>query len=171
MNISDEGHNMLLDLNIKSREVIKNDKVLCIWRDRFYNVCEKNYIKRDKVRQFVQEYPDIFDWVEATLNEEDFYKLLVSYKYVLCPVGNGVDPSPKSFEAIATNTIPIIIRTINTRDVYSDLPCIMVDDFKDVITPGFLDTHYNEKKHMLYNFYTIMKLSAIWWAYKIKSGL
>ncbi len=116
------------------------------------------------------EYPDIFDWVEPNMNTEDFYNLLMTYKYVLCPVGNGVDPSPKSFEALAVNTIPIMIRTLNTCDVYNDLPSILVDDFKEILTNGFLDNKYEELKHMLFSDETLYKLSAERWAKKIKSG-
>jgi hypothetical protein len=168
-NYPETYHNKLLDLYIKSYNTPKKNKILCIWRHRDFNVCDPEYITRDKMKQFIHIYPEIFDWVEPNLNNEEFNNLLITYKYILCPVGNGVDPSPKSFEAIATNTIPIMIASHNTRDAYKDLPCILVDNFEEVIVPGFLDNKVESLKDKLYNLNTLIKLSAVWWAHKIKS--
>jgi hypothetical protein len=165
----EEIDKLLLSVSKKSHLIIKKNKVLCIWRDRNWNVCGNEYITRNKVKEFILQYPDIFDWVEPNINEAQFYELLLNYKYVLCPVGNGIDPCPKSFEAIALNTIPIFIRTNNTKDVYDDLPCILVDDFKEVIQPNFLDNNYDKLKHLLYSEETLHKISAEYWTNKIKT--
>jgi len=92
-----------------------------------------------------------------------------TYKYVLCPVGNGVDPSPKSFEAIAVNTIPIFIKTPNTSDFYDIMPCILVNNFEEILQSEFLNMNYERIKHLLYSEETLYKLSAEYWVKKIKS--
>lgn len=150
-------HNLLLELFVKSYTIPKKNKVLCIWRSRDFNVCGNEYITRESVKHYVLQHPDIFDWIEPDISIEEFYRLLVTYKYILCPVGNGIDPAPKSFEAIITNTIPIMISSNNTRDVYKDLPCILVDNFEEVLESEFLDKKAEELKDKLFNFNTIIK--------------
>lgn len=165
--LGEKYHNLLLTLNKESLKVTKRDKILCCWRERDFNHSGPQFITRAHVKKFILEYPDIFDWVEPNLIEEDFYKLLMTYKYVLCPVGNGVDPSPKSFEAIALNTVPIMIRSANTREVYANLPCILVDDFKEIIDRTNLEMKFEAIKDLLYKDDTLYKLSAERWAAKI----
>ena len=168
-NYSEEIHNLLLKLNKESVNITKKDKILCVWRDRNFNVCGEEYITREKTKKFILQHPSIFDWVEANLSIEDFYKLLSSYKYVLCPVGNGIDPCPKSFEAIAVNTIPIFINTLNTKDFYDNMPCILVNNYDEILEPDFLNVNYEKLKHLLYSEETLYKLSSEYWVKKIKS--
>lgn len=146
-----------------------NEKVLCIWNNRDTNVCGNEYVTRPTIRNWIKEYPDIFEWVEPTLTPFEFFKLLSNYKYILCLVGNDIDPCPKSFEAIILKTIPIIIKTPNTIDVYEDLPCILVDDFKEILEPGFLETNYEKYKTTLDSNEILYKLSCEYWSNKIKS--
>jgi len=120
-------------LTFNSSEKHTSNKILCCWRDRNFNVCGDDYITRHKTFNFIKQYPDLFDWVEPNLNTREFYDILSKYKFILCPVGNGVDPCPKTFEAILLKTVPIIIKTINTEDVYSNLPCIMVNNFSEIL--------------------------------------
>lgn len=162
-------HNFLLKYNKESINVSKKDKILCCWRDRDINVCGEEYVTRNQTKQFILEYPDIFEWIEPTLSNQEFTIIMSTYKYVLCPVGNGVDPSPKSFEAIAVNTIPIFIKTLNTSDFYDMMPCILVNNYEEIIQPDFLSTNYEKVKHLLYSEETLYKLSAEYWVKKIKS--
>lgn len=147
-----------------------SEKVLCIWNPRPGNICGDKYATRPAVRNWINEYPNIFEWVEPTLTGFEFFKLVSNYKYVLCPVGNGVDPCPKSFEAIILKALPIIIKTPNTIDVYDELPCILVNDFKEILEPGFLDANYEKHKNTLYSDDIMYKLSCEYWSKKIKSN-
>ena len=162
-------HNFLLKLNKESINISKKDKILCCWRDRESNICGSEYVTRNQTKKFILEYPNIFDWIEPTLSNEEFTIIMSTYKYVLCPVGNGVDPSPKSFEAIAVNTIPIFIKTSNTVDFYETMPCILVNSYEEILQPDFLNTNYEKLKHLLYSEETLYKLSAEYWVKKIKS--
>ena len=152
--------------------LVKHDsnKILCIWRNRIFNVCGDEYITRDKVLHFVKQYPDIFDVVAPNFENNEFYKLLSKYKFVLCPVGNGVDPCPKSFEAIILKTIPILINTLNTKPVYSELPAIVVDDFKEVLEMN-LDEIYESYKPSLNDEETHYKLTCKYWYDRIMNDL
>jgi len=157
----------------KRGTVIKgeSDKILCLWRNRDYNECGKEFITREKTKEFVLTRPDVFDWISESMDTNAFHDLLSKYKYVLCPVGNGVDPCPKLFEAIILKTIPIIIRTINTRDIYRDeLPAIMVDDFAEILEPGFLDKKYAELEPVVRDDAIMHKLTCEYWANKIKNA-
>lgn len=119
------------------------------------------------MKNFVLQYPDIFDWVEPNLESREFFELVAKYKYVLCPVGNGVDPCPKSFEAIILKTLPIMIRTINTVDVYSILPGLLVDDFSELLINGVLENAYESWREILNGDEILEKMTCQYWANKI----
>ena len=91
------------------------------------------------------------------------------YKFVICPVGNGVDPCPKAYEAIILKTIPIMIRTQNTIEVYSDLPVVLVDDFSELLGMD-LSEIYESKKH-LFNDKFLYKMTCDYWVEKIMNDV
>lgn len=128
------AHTETMDATLRElrRTATKHESTnpLCVWRDRRFNVCGDQYIQRDRVERFVKEHPESFDWREPTLDPIDFYHLLAQYKFVLCPFGNGVDPSPKAFEAMILKTVPIVLRTRNTEEAYAGLPVLLVDSFE-----------------------------------------
>ena len=172
---SHESFSLIMDILLSYRtgeRVVKktNDKVLCVWRDRNGNICGDQYSTRSSVKKFIESYPNVFEWVDPSLDYVDFYEVMSNYKYVLCPVGNGIDPSPKFFEAIILKTIPIIIRTTNTVDFCrDDFPCILVDDFEEILVEGFLEKKYEELKDKLESPNILYNLSCEYWANKIKS--
>ena len=159
---------LLMDIrtNIQKQD---SDQILCVWRNRNFNVCGSQYITRHIVEKFVKEYPETFNWVEPNLSTEAFYKLMSQYKFVLCPVGNGVDPCPKAYESIILKTIPIMIRTQNTIEVYSDLPVLLVDDFSEVLEMN-LSEIYESKKH-LFDDKFLYKMTCDYWIEKIMNDV
>jgi|688.fasta_scaffold88206_5 hypothetical protein len=158
---------LLLDVrnNIKKQD---SNKILCVWRTRNFNVCGNQYITRDIVKSFIKQNNETFDWYVPNLSTENFYKLMSQYKFVLCPVGNGVDPCPKAFEAIILKTIPIMIKTQNTCDVYTDLPVLLVDDFSEVLNMN-LSEIYESKKYLFDDKY-LFKLTCEYWVEKISNS-
>lgn len=159
-------------LSIRNNVIKQNsNKILCIWRDRNFNVCGNQFITRKKVEAFVKQHPNVFDWIDASLNTADFYKLLSTYKFVLCPVGNGVDPCPKAFEAMILKTIPIMIKTRNTEEVYSEFPALLVNDFTNIISMKNLDEIYEHYIPQLSDDSLLQKFSCEYWYSKIMSDV
>jgi len=148
----------------------KKNKVLCVWRTRDGNICGDEYATRSKTKEFILKYPNIFDWFEPDKSPVEFFELISQYKYVLCPVGNGVDPCPKSFEAIILKSLPIIIRSLNTKDVYDVLPSILIDDLEELLVDGFLEREYEQKEDLINNDSILQKLSCDYWADNIKQS-
>lgn len=141
----------------------ESNKILCVWRDRNFNVCGDQYITRASVEAFVKQHPDVFDWVDATLDTESFYMLLSTYKFVLCPVGNGVDPCPKAFEAMIVKTVPIMLRTRNTEEVYASLPALVVDTFDELVHMSTLSEVYERLSPSLNDDVLLDRLSCDHW--------
>jgi hypothetical protein len=65
--------------------------------------------------------------------------------------------------------LPIIIRTLNTKNVYIDLPSILVDDFEELLTEGFLEKEYEQKKDLINDDSVLYKLSCDYWVDIIKN--
>ena len=63
--------------------------------------------------------------------------MLSSYKFAICPEGNGVD-THRLWEALYFTCVPIVIKHHIYKDW--DLPIIQVDKYEDI------------KEEMLYNF-------------------
>ncbi|CAK0848833.1 unnamed protein product [Prorocentrum cordatum] len=53
-----------------------------------------------------------------------------NHSFVLCPHGGGLDPSPRTFMAIASGTIPIVQSTPGLDTVYCQLPVAFVRDWE-----------------------------------------
>ena len=125
--------------NIQIHE--KKDKIFCCWRGRNSNVCGNEYIERTQMVEFVKDYPTLFDIYSDVLDISDFQHKLSTYKYCLCPLGNGVDCAPKIVECFFLKTIPIVRKTHNVVNLYEKYPVIFVDDFKDVLN---MELSYDE---------------------------
>lgn len=150
-------------LNIK-----KINKIFCSWRDRKTNDCGEKYVTRNRIKNFCLKNNDIFDWFEPNLSIPNYHEIMATYKYVLCVLGNGVDTSPKSFEAIILNTVPIIFKNENTKDVFDNLPVILINDEIELLDKSFLENKYDKIKKLLYNDETLNYLTADYWENKIK---
>jgi hypothetical protein len=164
-----EASDILL-MNIRNTvEKRDSNKILCVWRNRNFNVCGNEYITRHIVEKYVKQHSEIFDWIDPNLSTEKFYQLMSQYKFVLCPVGNGVDPCPKAYEAIILKTIPIMIRTQNTFEVYADLPALLVNDFSEVLEMD-LTNIYESKKHLFDDTF-LYKMTCNYWVEKIMNDV
>lgn len=65
---------------------------------------------------------------------------LKRFKYVLSPPGNGLD-CHRTWEALYLKCIPILLNNQFFRNVYSDMPVLLVDDFGQ-ITQELLEQSY-----------------------------
>ena len=70
---------------------------------------------------------------------EQYYQNIYNHKYVVSPLGNGLDCG-RVWQSIYLGTIPIIPRHLNI-DFYTDLPILIYDDL-EMITEQFLEEEY-----------------------------
>jgi hypothetical protein len=61
---------------------------------------------------------------------EQYIKNLSTYKYAICPPGNGID-SHRIWECIYLNVIPIVKRSIFTEKLKEKICCIILDDWNE----------------------------------------
>ena len=122
-------------LAIRKDIVIENkiNKIFCCWRQRDSNCCGDEFIERNRMTNFIHNYPNIFSTHNDCLSTIDFQKRLAQYKWCLCPLGNGVDCAPKIVECFFLKTIPIVKRNVNVFNLYKKYPVIWVDNFTDIL--------------------------------------
>ena len=66
---------------------------------------------------------------DAELNHKDFLAKVVSFPFIACPHGGGIDPSPKAWEALLVGAIPIIQHS-PLDDAYERFPVMFVSDWQ-----------------------------------------
>jgi len=92
---------------------------------------------------------------------DNYLDNIYNHPYVVCPEGNGID-THRVWECLYVNTIPIMIKNINTR-LYDDLPVLIIDEW-DELTERFLHDKYMEMAERQYN---REKLWMEWWKNEI----
>ena len=77
----------------------------------------------------------------SPVGEIDFYlQKLKEHRFICCPPGNGVD-THRMWEALYTQTIPIVLRT-RVTEAFADLPIVLVNSYTEIDLP-FLQQQYN----------------------------
>ena len=118
------------------------NKIYCRWRIRNGNVLGINYLERPKAEEFSRNnILCYFD--ESNLDYKDYLIKVKQHKYLLCPIGNGSDSSPKLAESIILGTLPIVRKSYNNYSLYKDLPILWVNHWTD-ITSELLETKGNK---------------------------
>lgn len=70
----------------------------------------------------------------------NYLKILSSYKFAICPPGNGVD-CHRIWECYYLGVIPILKRSVFTEQLSHHFPCIILNDWKEFDTAIILDTY------------------------------
>ena len=83
-----------------------------------------------------------------SLPRTEYWKFMLNYKYIVSPLGKGMD-CHRTWEALILGVVPIIKRT-TISPLFEGLPIIIVDSY-DEITQELLDTYeypseFNEDK-------------------------
>ena len=140
------------------------DRVFAGFRDRDWNVCGDDMIIRPAIKKIVDNNLDLFDTIsEDSLEFEDFVKKIADYKYILCPHGNGMDPNPTMWLALAVGTIPVIYNTPNAKDMFEGTNyVIFFDEFENIANKDL----YQDRDPIDLEF-----LSGEYWANKIKEKI
>jgi hypothetical protein len=72
-------------------------------------------------------------FMNQSLPINTYLELLATYKYAICPPGNGID-SHRIWECYYCNVIPIIIDSVWARALKKRLPCIILHSWKEFNT-------------------------------------
>lgn len=88
-------------------------------------------------------------WVlkESDMPPVDFYKSIQKSKYVISPVGTGID-CHRIYESIYFNTVPILVTT-SMDDFYRKLPVVIYDKWEDVTEEDLVEKYDNNFKRLL----------------------
>lgn len=160
-----EREEFLLTLrkNIISSVTKKHNRILCRWRPRIKNVAGANKVERGRATQWAQSSAaqDLCDVITEELDGKRYLELVHEYAFILCPNGNGIDPSPRVWEALVLGTVPII-KSSTLDDAYSRLPCLIVRDWED-ITPELLNEKGKELLREVLDENILYKLSMDFW--------
>jgi len=102
--------------------------------------------------------------IENKVQLRQYINQIYDHKFVLCPVGNGID-THRLWETLYLRTIPIVKRDINSA-FYEDLPICFVNDWSEV-NPTFLQAEYDRITNKAWNY---EKLNFTYWRRKIEHG-
>jgi hypothetical protein len=98
-----------------------------------------------------------YTFTNANMPFREYLKELASYKFAICPEGNGPD-CHRIWECLYLGVIPVVSKIVAYND-FSDLPILQIDDF-NIVSDDFLNEQYkiiSSKK------YDLSKLSLEHW--------
>lgn len=84
--------------------------------------------------------PKDYEKSDGFVSIKDYYQELYNHKFVISPLGNGVDCG-RVWQAIYVGAVPIIPRHINI-EFYEDLPILVYNDVKE-LTEKYLNEQYD----------------------------
>jgi hypothetical protein len=88
-----------------------------------------------------------------------FLQQVRKQSYVLCPEGNGVD-THRIWETLYLGGIPIILSSNVLNPLLSELPVLIIRDWRELYDKEFLEVKWYEMQTKKYNF---EKLKASFW--------
>jgi hypothetical protein len=94
----------------------------------FYFGVGTNRAERSLCRQICEEKGLTFGNGQS---HSDYLMSLASYKYAICPVGNGVD-SHRLWECLYLGVTPIVVRNIFNAKFAAAFPCVLLDSWEDL---------------------------------------
>tara|TARA_Y100000816_G_scaffold204743_1_gene150954 strand:- start:142 stop:1851 length:1710 start_codon:yes stop_codon:yes gene_type:complete len=93
-----------------------------------FNVSTNNSVR--KSCKYAIENKNI-PWINNTKNQEEYLKNLSSYKFAICPEGNGVD-THRFWECLYLKVVPICKKN-KLVDYYSNIfPALVINEWKDL---------------------------------------
>ena len=90
------------------------------------------------------EHVDYIDVDICNLSLYNFFNILLEYKMVLCPSGNGVD-THRLWETLYSKRVPITVKVGNFKiyELYEKLPIIILDDISQINNRSYINECYN----------------------------
>jgi len=141
-----------------------SERISCYNSVKQSNFCTftNKMFTEEQINPPTELFPDVYKE-----SYEIFAKEIKSHKFVLCPVGNGLE-SHRLWETLYLGSIPITRRNVNYSFYEDKLPILMVDEWQE-ITQEFLEEKYSEitnKKNK--NYYNMDMLNFSYWQNLIK---
>ncbi len=132
-----------------------------------FNVCT-NYWHRRKVKKTCIQSKHI-DWEVYNLSLDVFFKRILDYEMVVCPIGNGID-THRLWEVLYLKRIPIIIKHGNYKiyELYEKLPIIILNSRAELNDYDLISERRNALSSKKYN---LEILNSSFWENKILDNL
>jgi len=162
-------------LKLRPIDYPKKLKIFCKWHTRGENICGEEYQNKEELQKWIMEYPEIFDLKESDKQDgyeagyKEFYQEAKRYEFIVCPAGHGVDPAPMPWGALIARITPIIKVPDSVRNIYKDLPCVIVYNWKEILEPDFLKNKRKEFRDKINRDDYLHKLTTKYWADKVKN--
>ena len=86
----------------------------------------------------------------TTIDHQEYFSKLPTYKFVISPEGNGID-CHRHYEALLAGAIPIMEKNPKTEEKYKGCPILWTTDYSE-ITAEYLLAKYNEMINEEYDF-------------------
>jgi hypothetical protein len=111
-----------------------------------------DYVRRKDTmnRLIAQHFLEQNGFKNEVISPEEYFKSLLSYKFIISPEGNGVD-CHRHYEALMAGCIPIMEYNPIIIQKYSGLPILYTQTYEE-ITKEYLETKYEELKRHKYDF-------------------
>ncbi len=93
----------------------------------FYFTVSTNQVERERCKIELENKGLVFSQFEEY---HTYLKNLTSYKFAICPPGNGID-SHRIWECYYCGVIPIVLKNHFTEKLNKLLPCILLDTWND----------------------------------------
>lgn len=127
------AHGQLALFNrIRKQEFQKNNLVYFNFR------IENNIEKRNDCYQKISKKGLEF---QSHIQLEDYFTSLSTYKFAICPEGNGID-TYRFWECLYLQVVPICKKNLLTKYFAQDFPVILLDDWDD-LEISILDQTYD----------------------------
>jgi len=138
---------------IKNMNIIKQNK--CYSNFHFGMSGRYTYDRQDAVNQISK---DLIFYEPKPVSRIESWENMVKYKYVVSPLGNGLD-CHRTWEAIILGCIPIVKKS-ELDTMYDGLPVLIVNNWSD-ITQNLLDNFKPEYRNIekIYMKYWINKFN------------
>jgi hypothetical protein len=140
--------------NLSNWNIILNKKIIKI-NDIFFNFSINT---NTKIRQNCYNYfiSKNINFIQNVTNQLDYLELLSSYKFSICPEGNGID-THRFWECLYLKVIPICLKNHLTEYYSKIFPVIILDKWEDFEVCNLNYKDYNWDNYSKLNFENIFK--------------
>lgn len=114
----------------------------------FYFNIRTNGPERIACKEQVEKTGLVFEGPQP--NFESYLKHLATFKYALCPPGNGID-SHRIWECLYLGVIPIVKRSVFAEKLKEKIPCVIILNSWTEFNPQTLIKTYRHPGPMLYD--------------------